>query len=67
MMGTPTEGYYIRDKNWFLKWNVTKDHIQLFDMKTDQNNDYDLSEVEPEIVKSMSEKIEKWKNERMLY
>ena len=67
MMGTPTEGYYIRDKNWFLKWNITKDHIQLFDMKTDQNNDYDLSEVEPEIVRSMSEKIEKWKNERMLY
>ena len=36
-------------------------------MKTDQNNDYDLSEIEPEIVKSMSAKIQKWKNERMFY
>ena len=64
MMGKPTEGYWIRDKDWFLKWNITEKEINLYDIKIDQNNDNNLADQKPEIVKTMIEKIKTWKDER---
>ena len=64
MMGKPTEGYWIRNEDWFFNWNTTEEEINLFDMKTDQNNDNNLSDQKPEIVKTMIEKIKIWKDER---
>ena len=63
MMGKPTEGYWIRDKEWFLNWNITEDHIGLFDMKNDQNNDVNLASEKPERVNTMIGKIKEWKDE----
>ena len=64
MMGKPTEGYWIRNEDWFFNWKTTEEEINLFDMKTDQNNDNNLSDQKPEIVKTMIEKIKIWKDER---
>ena len=63
MMGKPTEGYWIRDEEWFLNWNITEDHIGLFDMKNDQNNDVNLASEKPERVNTMIGKIKEWKDE----
>ena len=64
MMGKPTEGYWIRNEDWFLNWNITEEEINLFDMKIDQNNDNNLADQKPEIVKKIMEKIKIWKDER---
>ena len=64
MMGKPTEGYWIRDEDWFLSWNITEKEINLYDIKIDQNNDNNLADQKPEIVKTMIEKIKIWKDER---
>ena len=64
MMGKPTEGYWIRNKDWFLNWNITEEEINLFDMKIDQKNDNNRADQEPEIVQTMIEKIKTWKDER---
>ena len=63
MMGKPTEGYWIRNEEWFFKWNITENHIGLFDMKIDQNNDVNLASEKPEIVSKMTGRIKKWKEE----
>ena len=65
MMGKPTEGYWIRNKDWFLNWNITEREINLIDMKIDQNNDNNLADQKPEMVKTMREKIKTWKDERI--
>ena len=65
MMGKPTEGHWIRNKDWFLNWNITKGEINLFDMKIDQNNTNNRADQKPEIVKTMIEKIKTWKDERI--
>jgi arylsulfatase A-like enzyme len=64
MMGKPTEGYWIRDEDWFLSWNITEKEINLYDIKIDQNNYNNRADQKPEIVKTMIEKIETWKDER---
>jgi hypothetical protein len=56
MMGEPTEGYWLRNKDWFFQWNVTKGEKKLFDMKTDANNDYNLAQTNPDLVQSLTEK-----------
>ena len=63
MMGKPTEGYWIRNEEWFLNWNITENHIGLFNMKNDQNNDVNLESEKPEIVNTMIGRIKKWKDE----
>ena len=63
MMGKPTEGYWIRNEEWFLNWNITENHIGLFNMKNDQNNDVNLASEKPEMVNTMIGRIKKWKDE----
>ena len=64
MMGKPTEGYWLRNENWFFQWNATKNEKKLFDMKTDHNNDFDIAESNPELVQSFTADIIQWKNGR---
>ena len=64
MMGEPTEGYWLRNENWFFQWNVTKSEKKLFNMKTDSNNDYDLAQFNQELVQLYTENIQQWKNNR---
>lgn len=42
-MGRHVEGYWVRKNNWFLRWLVTDDEIQLFDLRNDLHNDHDVS------------------------
>ena len=64
MMGKPTEGYWIRNKDWFLNWNITENEINLYSIKLDQYNDNNLADQKPEIVETMIEKIKTWNDER---
>jgi len=64
MMGEPTEGYWLRNENWFFQWNVTKSEKKLFNMNTDSNNDYDLAQFNQNLVQLYTENIQQWKNNR---
>jgi len=66
VMGRPVEGYWLRDKNWFFRWNVTENEVGLFDMKNDPNNDKNLVEENPDLVGLFSQKIEAWKKTKNL-
>ena len=66
VMGRPVEGYWLRDKNWFFRWNVTDNEIGLYDMQKDPNNDVNLAVENPDLVGLFSQKIETWKKKKDL-
>lgn len=66
VMGRPVEGYWLRDKNWFFRWNVTDNEIGLYDMQKDPNNDVNLAAENPDLVGLFSQKIEDWKKTKNL-
>ena len=44
-----------------LNWNITENHIGLFNMKNDQNNDVNLASEKPEMVNTMIGRIKNGK------
>lgn len=64
MMGEQTEAYWARTDDWFFKWNVMKDTIELFDMNLDPKNNTNLADDHPELVTEFINEIEVWKSAR---
>lgn len=64
VMGKPTEGYWLRNREWFFRWNLTKKEIALYDMKNDPNNDKNLADEKPNLVKEFKAKIEEYKKQK---
>ena len=60
MMGKNIEGYWLRNQDWFFKWNKTDNIKALFDMKADPMNNKDLSGAEAEKVAEFSSQIDSW-------
>ena len=60
MMGKNIEGYWLRNKDWFFKWNKTDNIKALFDMNSDPMNEQDLSASEAEKVAELSAIIDTW-------
>ena len=61
MMGRRVEGYWIRTPDWFFNWSVTDDEKNLFDMRTDPNNDHNVIERQPAVAKKLQDEIDSWK------
>ncbi len=66
MMGKKVEAYWLRNKDWFFKWNLTLDETALFDMNKDPNNDHNLSGDNNDIVNEFKKSIHKWKEKRSI-
>lgn len=64
MMGKNIEGYWLRNKDWFFKWNVTESKVGLFDMNNDPMNNYDLSSERIDVVNEFKVKINDWKKRK---
>jgi len=64
IMGRPTEGYWIRENNWFLRWDITRGEQELFDINKDWNNDNNIAEENPKILKRLVEKVEDFKAQK---
>lgn len=64
MMGINVEGYWLRNKDWFFNWNITLNTKELYSMINDTNNDYNLIEKHPELVKEFTNKINSWKEKK---
>ena len=47
VMGRHIEGYWVRKDNWFLRWHVTDNELELFDLNKDLRNDNDVSKDYP--------------------
>ncbi|MEL7119176.1 MAG: sulfatase-like hydrolase/transferase, partial [Bacteroidota bacterium] len=51
VMGRHVEGYWVRKDNWFLRWHVTDEQIELFDLGKDLRNNTDVSGEYPAVLK----------------
>ena len=72
VMGVHVEGYWVRKDNWFLRWHVTHDELELFDLSNDRRNDHDLSGEYPEVLTTLWEmargfQAEKGQDPRIAY
>ncbi|MEM7513229.1 MAG: hypothetical protein AAF388_20035, partial [Bacteroidota bacterium] len=64
VMGDNVEGYWVRQDNWFLRWHVTYDELELFDLTADLRNDHNVAEEHPEILTELWEKAKAYKAEK---
>ncbi|MEL6653053.1 MAG: sulfatase/phosphatase domain-containing protein [Bacteroidota bacterium] len=64
VMGKSTEGYWIREGHWFLRWDLTRGEQELFDLRTDLLNDHNVSVENPEVFAAMMEKLLQFKMEK---
>ncbi|MEM9932846.1 MAG: sulfatase-like hydrolase/transferase, partial [Bacteroidota bacterium] len=64
VMGDNVEGYWVRQDNWFFRWHVTYDELELFDLENDLRNDHNLAEKYPEVLTELWEKAKAYKAEK---
>ncbi len=64
VMGRHIEGYWVRKDNWFLRWHVTDDELQLFDLKADLRNDKDVSAKHPKVLEELKKMAAEYKAEK---
>ncbi|MCI4667121.1 MAG: sulfatase-like hydrolase/transferase [Bacteroidia bacterium] len=61
VMGRHVEGYWVRKDNWFLRWHVTDNEVELFDLNNDLRNDHDVSDKHPEAFQELKKLAEDYK------
>lgn len=64
MMGKTVEGYWLRNEQWFFKWNLTLGTKALFDMEKDPRNEENVAEQNAELVEELTSQIEDWKRSK---
>lgn len=64
VMGRHIEGYWVRKDNWFLRWHVTDNQIELFDLTKDLRNDIDVSKEFPAVVDNLKNRAKAYKAEK---
>ena len=61
VMGDHVEGYWVRKDNWFLRWHVTHDELELFDLNNDLRNDHNVAEKYPDVLNELWEMAKEYK------
>lgn len=64
VMGRHIEGYWVRKDNWFLRWHVTDNQVELFDLTKDLRNDVNVAKEFPSVVENLKELANSYKAER---
>ena len=64
VMGDHVEGYWIREGKWFLRWHITHNELELFDIEQDPKNDKDLSSEYPNVLINLQTKLKAYKEEK---
>lgn len=64
VMGRHIEGYWVRKDNWFLRWHVTDDQLELFDLTKDLRNVNNVSEEFPNVVVELQDMAKAYKAEK---
>ena len=64
VMGRHVEGYWVRKDNWFMRWHVTDDQLELFDLTADLRNDNDVAGEFPGVVEELKGLATAYKEEK---
>ncbi len=66
VMGRHIEGYWVRKDNWFLRWHVTDDEIEIFDLNNDLRNEINLASQFPEVKDELISIAKQFKEDKGL-
>lgn len=64
VMGDHVEGYWVREDNWFLRWHVDQDELELFDVQKDPSNNINVAQENPEILEQLWNKAKAFQAEK---
>ena len=64
VMGRHIEGYWVRKGSWFLRWHVTDNEIELFDLRNDLRNEKDVSDAHPDVTKELLGMAKRYKTKK---
>lgn len=64
LMGLHVEGYWVRKGPWFLRWHVTDNELELFDLRNDLRNEHNVAEKHPEVLQELHEIAKTYKSEK---
>lgn len=64
VMGRHVEGYWVRKDHWFLRWHVTDDQLELFDLTNDLRNNTNVAGEFPSVVKELQAIAQSYRNEK---
>ncbi|MEO0471090.1 MAG: sulfatase-like hydrolase/transferase [Bacteroidota bacterium] len=63
VMGDHVEGYWVREGHWFLRWHVSHDELELFDLRSDLRNEHNVADQHPEVLAALWEKARRYRQE----
>jgi uncharacterized sulfatase len=64
VMGRHVEGYWVRKDNWFLRWHVTDDQVELFDLTNDLRNNTNVAGEFPSVVEELQAVAQSYKDDK---
>jgi arylsulfatase A-like enzyme len=64
VMGRHVEGYWVRKDNWFLRWHVTDDQVELFDLTNDLRNNTNVAGEFPSVVEELQTVAQSYKDDK---
>ena len=64
VMGDHVEGYWVREDNWFLRWHVTHDELELFNLDMDPRNERNIADDHPEVLNRLWERAKNYQEEK---
>jgi len=53
-----------RKDNWFLRWHLTDNQVELFDLTKDWRNDIDVAKEFPSVVENLKDLAKTYKAEK---
>ncbi|MEM9680330.1 MAG: sulfatase-like hydrolase/transferase, partial [Bacteroidota bacterium] len=64
VMGRHVEGYWVRKDNWFLRWHLTDDEVELFDLTKDLRNNNNVADDFPDALGELKRLADTYKTEK---
>lgn len=64
VMGRHVEGYWVRQDHWFLRWHVTDDELELFDLNKDLRNEVDVAAEFPAVAEKLQTLAKNYKADK---
>lgn len=64
VMGDHVEGYWVREDQWFLRWHLSRNEVELFNVQTDPRNEHNLAKEHPKVFNQLWDRAKTYKQEK---
>lgn len=61
MMGRQTQGYWLREDDWFFSWDATTEYTRLFNLSADPQSDRNVADAHADRVARYRQRVAEWR------